>query len=120
MAQRGTNSIARAFPKPGHLVGTYRPTIRTRLGALNSFLGPPSDRRSFFRAGQASVIGNRLGAGPHLKLLVHAPDISVDGGHADVQPLGDFLVDDSRGPATPAPPVRAGDGTPGRWASPPA
>ena len=42
-----------------------------------------------------SVFGDRLGAGPHVQLLVHAPDVGVDGGHADVQVLSDFLVEES-------------------------
>src|ERR1035441_916809 len=28
-----------------------------------------------------------------MELFIHAPDVGVDGGHADVEPLGNFLVE---------------------------
>jgi len=38
------------------------------------------------------VFGDGLGAGADVKFFVHPPHVSIDGWHANVQSLGDFLV----------------------------
>ena len=43
--------------------------------------------------GQVRILGNRLSPGLNVELLVHAPDVGVHRGNADVEALGDFFVE---------------------------
>ena len=44
------------------------------------------------RLGEVRVFGDRLGPRTDMQFFIHAPDVGIDRGHADVEPLGDFLV----------------------------
>jgi hypothetical protein len=47
--------------------------------------------------GQVGVFGDGLGAGTDVKLFVNAADVGVDGLDADLEHLGDFLVEIATG-----------------------
>src|SRR5437016_5789453 len=46
----------------------------------------------WFGVGEVGVFGNGLGAGADVELFIHAPDVGIDRGHADIETFGNFFV----------------------------
>src|SRR5664279_57562 len=75
------------FPDSGCEAGSFG-----RRAFFGCALGPRAAVQ-LFRPAQVRVAGHGLRPGTHLEFLIHAPDVGVDGGHADVEPLGNFLIE---------------------------